>query len=57
MWRVIVDVTVRLILNVNDTNKKVHIEDILDDMDYEFSYAGKEADITDMEITDFEVVS
>jgi hypothetical protein len=50
--RVVVEVKVKLIM---DVKKGVSIDDIISDMDYDFSFSGEEATINDSEIIDFEV--
>ena len=52
MRKVYVNLTVRLILNVDDG---VEISDVIDELDYDFSDNTGSADIVDTEIVDHEV--
>lgn len=51
--KVYVEVKVRLIVNVEEG---VSIDHIINDMDYNFSFSGEEADIVDTEITDWNIL-
>ena len=52
MRKVYVDVTVRLIINMNEG---VSVDNVINDMDYNFSFKGEEADILDSQIENFNV--
>ena len=53
MRKVYVDVSVRLVLNMDDD---VEVGDVINLMEYDFSDTTTQADIIDSEITGFEVV-
>ena len=59
--RKIVNVMVKLVINLEDCDDNESAEDlvteIIDDMDYEFSYSGPDgSEITDSEIIEFDIV-
>ena len=53
MRKVYVDVTIRVILNMNEG---VAVDNIINDCDYNVTFNGEEADILDTEMTDFNVI-
>ena len=52
MRKVYVNVTTRLIIRANDD---VDINEVLENMDYDFTSTNEGADIEDTEITDWEI--
>ena len=53
MRKVYVDVTIRLIMNVEDG---VSIGDVMGEMDYEFNPLDETAEVVDTEMTMFDVI-
>lgn len=51
--KVYVDVTVRLIINMDDG---VETEDVINELDYDFSDTTDKASVEDSEITDYEII-
>jgi len=52
MRKVYIDVTTRVIVQMNEG---VSVDNVMTDMDYNFSFDGEEADIVDTEITNWNV--
>ena len=53
MRKVYVNVKVRLIININEG---VAVDDVINDMDYGFTFNGNEAEIIDTEVIDFDII-
>ena len=51
--KVIVELKVKLLLNVDEESQ---ISDIVDELDYNFSDTTGSADVIDTEISDFEII-
>jgi len=51
--KVYIDLKVRLVINMEEG---ISVDEIVNNMDYVFTFSGKEADIVDTEIEDYEIV-